>query len=588
MSDGLVSGQRRMGLASSVAAGARWRGLLAAGVVIAAAMVADPFCGIPYGDDFSYAKTALEFARTGHLVYNGWASMLLGWQAVWGACFVKLFGFSFDVLRVSVMLLGGGCIYLFHQILVSFGVRRRDALLGALTLGLTPLFQPLATSFMSDIPGLLSVLLCARMCQKAITAETDRGAVAWLVAAAAGNVVSGSVRQICWLGVLLMVPSTAWLLRRRRGVVAATAICWCVSVVLVLLSVRWLNRQPWALPEHIVQGRITLFRVGHLAAQVVKASLVLLLLTAPATSAFLQLRRGSRRGWVVLLAASFGIPAAMLLALPRPETLGSWLMPWLDPILKVELVVLEPVVFSTGCRAVVTVLAAGAGLFAAGQAFRLRRERRGGEDEVSRTFWHLFGPFSAGVIVLIAPRGMFYLIQDRYLLLLLPPMLLGLLLGYEDLAAKALPALSWGVLALFAAYSTAALHDRQASARSDVELVRRLEKAGIPRSAVSAGFPGDSWYEVSVAGHVNNLLFVGSSLGSYQPNVAKWDVPEGCEPPTWELYPSIHPRYFLAASLDGRCFVPTAFEPIAFRAWLPPFRRERFVVQAATPDPARE
>ena len=304
--------------------------------------------------------------------------MFLGWQAVWGACFIKLFGFSFDVLRVSVMLLGGGCIYLFHQVLVSFGVRRRDAVFGALTLGLTPLFQPLATSFMTDIPGLFSTLLGARRCQRAIAAGTDRRAAAWLVAAAAGNLVIGSVRQICWLGVLVMVPSAAWLLRRRKGVVLSAAICWCVSVLILVLCVRWLNRQPWVLPEHILQGPISMFRVGHLAAQGVKAGLVMLLLTVPVTAGYLTLRRGTSKGTAVLLAASFGFPALVLLLLARMGNLASWLMPWLEPVLKVECLVLEPEVFRPGTQVVATLLVAGAGVFAAGQAVPYWRSRPSG------------------------------------------------------------------------------------------------------------------------------------------------------------------------------------------------------------------
>ena len=36
-------------------------------------------------DDFSYVRTAFLFARTGHYVYNGWTTAMLGAQIVWAA-----------------------------------------------------------------------------------------------------------------------------------------------------------------------------------------------------------------------------------------------------------------------------------------------------------------------------------------------------------------------------------------------------------------------------------------------------------------------------------------------------------------------
>jgi hypothetical protein len=36
-----------------------------------------------FADDFSYIKTALVYAQTGHFVYNGWATAMFGWQIPW-------------------------------------------------------------------------------------------------------------------------------------------------------------------------------------------------------------------------------------------------------------------------------------------------------------------------------------------------------------------------------------------------------------------------------------------------------------------------------------------------------------------------
>src|SRR6185312_5966031 len=191
--------------------------------------IAWPVSKMGFLDDWSYARTAQIYAQTGHFVYNGWATAMLGWQIVWGALFIKLFGFSFTILRVSMLPVAMATVFLFHQILLRFGVSSRNAVIGTLTLGLSPLFLPLADSFMTDIPGLLVILICIYCCQRAIGSTSTRNAILWLVLAAASNVAGGTVRQIAWLGALVVVPTTGWMLRRRRGVLPVSLTLWAAS-----------------------------------------------------------------------------------------------------------------------------------------------------------------------------------------------------------------------------------------------------------------------------------------------------------------------------------------------------------------------
>ena len=200
----------------------QWRsqrnGLICACIVAACVLLTYPVAEMGFQDDWSYIRTALEFARTGHFVYNGWATAMLGWIIPWSALFIKVFGFSFTLVRLSMLPVTMACVYLFHANLVRFGIRERNAVLGALTLGLSPIFLPMAASYMTDVAGLFVIVLCLYLCQRAVVAQSDRAVVLWLCCAAASNVVGGTVRQISWLGALVMVPSTAWLLRSRRGV----------------------------------------------------------------------------------------------------------------------------------------------------------------------------------------------------------------------------------------------------------------------------------------------------------------------------------------------------------------------------------
>src|SRR5258708_10649992 len=156
---------------------------------------------------------------------------MLGWITPSSAPFLRPFGFSFTIVRLSMLPVTMACISLFHASLVRFGIRGRNAVLGALTLGLSPVFLPMAASYMTDVAGLFAIVLCLYLCQRAVAAHSDRAAILWLCCAAASSVAGGTVRQISWVGALVMVPSTAWLLRRRRGIVATGVSLWGMSVL---------------------------------------------------------------------------------------------------------------------------------------------------------------------------------------------------------------------------------------------------------------------------------------------------------------------------------------------------------------------
>lgn len=578
--------QRREGVITPVSAKTRRQGAFAAALIVIAALVAWPFSGTTLGDDFSYVKTALDFANTGHLHYNGWASMMLGWQAVWGALFIKVFGFSFNVLRLSMLLLAGWCIYLFHQMLVRFGVRERDALLGALTLGLTPLFMPLAASFMSDVPGLLSVLLCAAMCQRTIVAKTDRATARWLVAAALTNLATGTVRQICWLGLLVMVPSTAWFLRRRHGVLMAGLLSWAVGAAGVFGCLQWMKRQPWTFNEVLWSGWPAGYELQHLGVQWAKALLYLALITLPVGTAWVIAAKRLTRHAGVLVLGAFGVMAFVWLAMFKAGLVTRWLMPWLWPVLASQGLqepngpLLSVVVLSRWVRGVLSVVAAGVGLIVFGEIVSIWRRRKGPlSGQASACFW-IWGPFTTSLVLLLCPRAIGFFLQDRYLLLLLPAVILGMLRVFERATGTMLPALCFLVLVPFSWFAVGGLHDEQAGARADLRAVAQLESAGVPRTAISEGLGPDEWIEVTRTGHINSGVFQHSALGTYDSHVPSWNLPPGCDAFNREFVPSIHAEYFLTP-VPGKCFVPSGFAPVPYVAWLPPFHRATYTERSA-------
>ena len=250
----------------------RMPAFLCALALLLCALATHPVAEIGMNDDWSYVQSARILAQTGHIVYNGWATAMLGWQLFLGALFAKLFGPSFTAIRASTLFVALIAAFLLQRTLVRAGASTRNATIGTLALVLSPIFLPLAVSFMSDIGGLFCIVLCIYACLRALQAQTDRAVLAWLAFAALSNAVGGTVRQIAWLGVLVMFPCAVWILRRRPHVVLLGALIYLISLVIVFGSLHWFLQQPYSAPERLLDGYPDEFHPNLLVAQLLDLS----------------------------------------------------------------------------------------------------------------------------------------------------------------------------------------------------------------------------------------------------------------------------------------------------------------------------
>ncbi len=122
----------------------------------------------------------------------------------------------------------------------------------------------LSVTFMSDITGLFAIVICLYGCLRALQSTTDRTTIAWLCFAVATNALFGTSRQIAWLGTLVMVPSTLWLLRTRRRVLLAGSAVTLGGAIFILACMQWLKRQPYVIP---VPLRVSDFPITHAIGQ---------------------------------------------------------------------------------------------------------------------------------------------------------------------------------------------------------------------------------------------------------------------------------------------------------------------------------
>src|ERR1700750_1869492 len=128
-----------------------------------------------------------------------------------------------------------------------------------------------------------------------------------------------------------MVPSTAWLLRRRRGVVATGISLWVMSILGVLACLHWWDRQPYSVPEHILQGPVTAHMVHHVVGILIKSFLCLLLLLYPILVAWLPAAGRLNRSAAIRV----GIAVLVLIAfLWKVRTPDDWLAPWLTHVIQ--------------------------------------------------------------------------------------------------------------------------------------------------------------------------------------------------------------------------------------------------------------
>jgi hypothetical protein len=557
----------------------KWSIFCGAAVLIAVFLI-NPVAEMATTDDWSYARTTQLFADSGHFVYNGWGAPMLGWQVIWGALFVKLFGFSFLALRTSTILLGITSAILLHRILLRFGIHPLHAAFGTLIVALCPQFLAETVSFMTDIPGFLCILLCIYGCQRALAASSDRSALLWLCFSAALNIVGGTVRQIVWLGALVLVPSAFWLLRRRRGFPAIGVALWVFSCFCIFLFLRWFQRQPYTVPEGLIDGKIDKDTFKHFLAGLIFIPLDSLIFTLPILVAWLpDLRRLGRISLFILLTCI----ACVAYALWR----RNYLPPWIGDVVTIEgifrtgpLLGGGPTVLPHWLRISCLVL-----LFASLSGFlisvkrTIERSRATLEPEVltwTETLTLLI-PFAMAYMALLMPRAAFSIhllnVFDRYLIPLITIIVILLMRLFSERQGDRLPGICLVTLLFFVFFGVAGTHDLFAANRAILRAIDELVATGVPAVSIDAGWTSDGWNQIVLYGYVNQPR-LENPPGAYHPTLGGPLV--GCGFGDGSLFPGLHPRYVLVF-IPRNCLEPSMFEPVSYKAWLPPNQRTVYI-----------
>lgn len=559
---------------------------------VLAVLAAKPFTEIGLIDDCSYLRTAYVFARTGRLVYNGWATAMLGWQIVWAAPFLKLFGYSFTAARMSTLVLSGICVWLAHSIFRLSGINRRNANFGALAVGLSPIIAPFSVSFMSDTCGFFVILLCIDLCLRAYVASSDRAMLGWLISAGIAGTIGGTARQIAWLSVLVLVPTTAWMLRRRRGALLTGTALWLISIVSIYGCMQWFKHQPYSVPYPLIQGSINLQTSRQLIGHSTALALCLALLTFPALAAWLTLLPRFRARVIGLLTLAALIATALFRFITIHD-IEKGFMPWTGDMVErlgvvdfpnTGLIGFSPMMFNYTGRVIASFLVIAALVNFYYCIFFLKENTKTPVSSSGlswKTLLYLFGPFTVAYVLLLVVPSAWGNTKDRYLMSLVVPALICLLRLYQERVSPRLPTLSYATLAAFSVFTILGTHDWFAMHNARVAAIDTLLEANIPSSQFQAGFEYDGLTQIDNAGTVVDprvKLPAGIELQYAPPG-----LPSNCAALFDPLTPSVHPIYFLAFQ-KAPCVTDSEFDAVSYRTWLPPFQRQILILKLQPPN----
>jgi hypothetical protein len=567
--------------------------LLCALLPIAGVLATLPFVEMGINDDFSYTQIALHLANTGKMAYNGWNTPMVGFQAYWAALFIKLFGFSFVLVRLSTLPFVSGCSVLLYLLALYAGLPRSRAIFLAFVVAFSPLALPLEASFMTDVPALFFLLLCLMSVLQATDPQASRSKIAfWTAVLTAAGLTGGTIRQYVFLMPAVFLPYIAW---RSRNLWCSL---WCgvyslTSVMGALALTHWFSLQPYAqvLPLLPLSSHATFLRIGgNLLGLLTEYGVLVVPVTVLYLFAGIRLPKA---GWLMLSVWSVLFAVALNLAALHHHNL----------VFRGGLtgkIITETGILGSGTEVIgdkprtlpmplqMALIGTGAGLFAlaAAQLIRclcgsyalsgpvLSKWLRSGSGRVR--FEHVCILFGCLYCPLVGSRAIVALALDRYLLPLLATGGLLLLLWLPARLPISLTA-GWAFAALFALYGVATTHDYFACSRARLKAAEMLSTAHIPRQCISAGFEYDGWTEIALRGHLNMQGIV------VPPN--SWISPEGrtfpLAPPYWfwDETPTIQPSYLVVTSPQPGLLTLKEFA-VRYQAWLPPFERPA-LVQAA-------
>jgi Dolichyl-phosphate-mannose-protein mannosyltransferase len=565
------------------------RALLVCFAIIAAALAAtSPYVEMSVNDDFAYTRVAQLAAETGRLIYKGWGSPIVGIQAYWAALFIKIFGFSFQIVRLSAIPFTFGVTAILLSLFKRAGLPPATAIFATLAIPLSPVAIPLETTFMTDIPSFFFVLLCIWCAVRAIDSPTDQALLRWALLTVAAGLAGASIRQTVGLTLVICLPFIAWQARRRSLTVLVLGML-AAAIGLVAALNFWYQVQPYAVPLPLIDKAN--FK-GYRIAAFVSLSNILQLFLTPLPVLVLALsfwrKSSSDRASKILLSlcAFAGVFAGSFLfyvwrsrpylpKIPFAHPGGNMVTQWGFLGQDVEIMGRKPIILPDWLQSSLVMLSVALALAAAVALYRsilrgsLLPKWKSAEWKVfirANSVLILLGLYAFSYLPLVMLRAYVGVAFDRYLIPFLAPLILALCL-LPGVRLRPPHAIAWLTLAAGAFLGVAISHDYFSQSRARLEAAQMLQRSGIPRNHISAGFEYDMWSQMEFGDYINDPMII-SPPHAFVP-VDPLRYPSRRPFWVWGYTPSLSPQYIEVLSPQPE-LQNTLFPPVVFKRWLAP------------------
>ncbi|MGA2711460.1 MAG: hypothetical protein ABSG41_00015 [Bryobacteraceae bacterium] len=525
-------------------------------------LLSNPFNEAGFNDDWSYGRVAMKLAETGRMQYNGWGSPILLFQSFWAVPWIKAFGFSFPVLQSAIIPISMGFVLLVYATGRAIGLSPELSAFASIATGTSPLFLPLAASFMTDSPGCFFIMLCIYSAIRSVQARESRGAARWLWVLTLAGVVGGANRQIVWIAPVVLIPYLFWVRRADAGFRVQAIGAYGGSAIAILAIIHFFS-QPYGPLQLSHEELVSVLRheSGRAIGLVASLVLVCVLASMPAFCCLLPLVK--QRGPAWLLIGVIGVAASTFAVIIRTGLVapyGNCILSWVGIATEgQEWFRTKPASLAPWIRIVLSGLVNLCVFVSISWIVRSRR------DLLAKPYspaLPIFAVFSVGYMALVLPGALVGLAFDRYMLPIVPLMILVILVQVARYRPH-VPRVAWCSLLVFCWYGIATTHDYFAALRARVAVAHAIEITGVGRDRVSAGFEYDGWTELERSEYVSVVQYQDPFADDHAKGFWFW---------FWNHTPNLRPDFVILSW--------TSPEPaqggelkVDFRAWMPPFRR---------------
>ena len=461
------------------------------------ALFVNPVGEFPLNDDWAYAKNVYHLSENCELIFNDWPAMTLIAHMLWGAMFTGIFGFSFTVLRISVLLLGIAGAWGFYLLILKMSRNNNLSLISSLALALNPLYFSLSNTFMTDVPFLAMIIWALYF----YLSYFEKPQIKTMVLATLFVILATLIRQLgVWIAISFLITHLIFIRSTRSKVILITLIS-LVPLVILAIYPYWLTyvdsipshyssvsdlfhsgTADWFLKNFFQRSGILLFSIGLFS---IPVSLLIFPYVWKQLSSYQRFYGG-------ILSFLFIIPVVINLKhVPAGNVfynlgLGPKVLKdtyWNinnRPVLTDETQILFDVMGTAGTLLLVFVC-----FFGLVELFSKKR------SAVIRSTKMLSLVILTGYLGFIMTGSYFF---DRYFLTLFPFFIL-FVIPSQWLERRKMKVVGLITLLPYLLFSTAATRDYFSWNKARWAGLNELIESGIPPSAIDGGFEFNTWYE---------------------------------------------------------------------------------------------